>query len=152
MTYALLLLGGTGLLQVTPGSRAQQLNAEGAALIQLDRAAEAELKFRQALQADPNNVDATVNVGVALFKQGRFAESIPFFQRGVSARPRVASVHNDLAQAYVRIGRPHAAAIEMAQACDLDPQNVTYRRDLGDMLLEGGDRSGRKNNFAWHWN
>ncbi len=115
------------------------MNAEGATLIQLDRPAEAELKFREALHSDPNNIDAAVNLGVALFRQGRFADSVPFFQRGVSARPGEASLHNDLAQAYVRTGRPHAAAIEMAQACDLDPQNVNYRRDLGDMLLEAGE-------------
>src|ERR1700730_18671513 len=121
MTYALLLLGAMSQIAAVP---AQQLSGEGATLIQLDRPAEAELKFRQALQADPNNIDATVNLGVALFKQGRFTDSVPFFQRGISARPGAPSVHNDLAQAYVRMHRPHAAAVEMAQACDLDPQNA----------------------------
>ena len=67
MKSALLLL--ISLLQVTPGHRAQQLNMEGASLIERGRPAEAELKFREALQADPSNIDAVINLGVALFKE-----------------------------------------------------------------------------------
>ena len=127
--------------QITSGYRAQQLNAEGIRLMQLDRPAEAELQFRQAVQADPSNLDAITNLGVAIFKQGRFAESIPFFEQGVANRPQQAILHNDLAQAYVRVGRPHDAVAEMAQACDLEPKNPDYRRFLGDMLWEAHDQS-----------
>ena len=65
--------------QITPGYRAQQMNAEGIRLMQENHPAEAELQFRQAIQADPSNIEAVTNLGVAMFKQGRFAESIPFF-------------------------------------------------------------------------
>lgn len=108
--------------------------------MQVNRPAEAEAQFRQAVELDPENIEAVINLGVAVFKQGRFAESIPFFERGVASRPQDAAVHNDLAQAYVRAGRPHDAAAEMAQGCDLDVKNADYRRFLGDMLGEAGEQ------------
>src|ERR1700690_3995753 len=86
--------------QITPGYRAQQLNAEGIRLMQAERPAEAEAQFRQAVQADPANIEAVTNLGVAIFKQGRIAESIPFFEQAVVRRPQEAALHNDLAQAY----------------------------------------------------
>jgi Flp pilus assembly protein TadD len=125
-------------LQITPGYRAQQLNAEGIRLIRENLPAEAEAQFRQAVQADPSNIEAVTNLGVAIFKQGRFAESITFFEQAVVSRPQEAALHNDLAQAYVRVGRQHDAAAEMARACDLQPKNPDFRRFLGDMLSETG--------------
>ena len=97
----LLLTAAVGLLQITPGYRAQQLDAEGIRLMQQNRLAEAEAQFRQAVQADPANLEAVTNLGVAIFKQGRFAESIPFFEQAVASRPQKATLHNDLAQTYV---------------------------------------------------
>src|ERR1700693_5127608 len=137
----LLLTAAVGLLQITPGYRAEQLNAEGIRLMQQNRLAEAEAQFRQAELADRANIEAVTNLGVAIFKQGRFAESIPFFEQSVGSRPQLAALHNDLAQAYVRVGRPHDAAAEMARACDLEPRNPDYRRFLGDMLSEAHDQS-----------
>ena len=136
----LLLTAAVGLLQITPGYRAQQSDAEGIRLMQQNRLAEAEAQFRQAVQADPANLEAVTNLGVAIFKQGRFAESIPFFEQAVARSPQQAALHNDLAQAYVRVGRPHDAAAEMARACDLEPKNADYRRFLGDMLAEAHDQ------------
>ena len=141
MAKLLVLLTAVALLQITPGYRAQQLNAEGVRLMRENRPAEAESQFRQAVQTDPSNIEAVTDLGVAIFKQGRFAESIPFFEQAVANRPQEAALHNDLAQAYVRVGRPHDAAAEMARGCDLEPKNPDYRRFLGDMLAEAGDKT-----------
>jgi cytochrome c-type biogenesis protein CcmH/NrfG len=67
------------------------LNAEGIRLMQ-NRPTEAESQFRQAVQADPTNIEAVTNLGVAIFKQARFAESIPFFERAVASRPNEAAL------------------------------------------------------------
>jgi len=93
------------------------------------------------VQADPSNIGAATNLGVAIFKQGRFAESIPFFEQAVASHSQEAALHNDLAQAYVRVGRPHDAAAEMARACDLEPKNPDFRRFLGDMRSEAHDQA-----------
>lgn len=93
------------------------------------------------MQADPSNIGAATNLGVAIFKQGRFAESIPFFEQAVASHSQEAALHNDLAQAYVRVGRPHDAAAEMARACDLEPKNPDFRRFLGDMRSEAHDQA-----------
>ena len=126
MSKLLVVLLAIALPQITPGYRAQQLNAEGIRLMQAEKPAEAEAQFRQAVQADPANVEAVTNLGVAIFKQGRIADSIPFFEQAVARQPQEAALHNDLAQAYVRVGRPHDAAAEMARACDLEPTRAEY--------------------------
>src|SRR5580692_5795548 len=141
LAFAAVASPGPALPQITPVYRAQQLNSEGIRLMQQNRLAEAEVQFRQAVQADPANIEAVTNLGVAIFKQGRFAESIPFFEQAVARSPQQAALYNDLAQAYVRVGRPHDAAAEMAHACDLEPSNPDYRRFLGDMLSEAHDQA-----------
>jgi Flp pilus assembly protein TadD len=98
MSMLHVLFAAIALLQITPGYRAQQFNAEGIRLMQQDRPSEAESQFRQAVQADPSNLEAVTNLGVAIFKQGRFRESIPFFEQGVASRPEQAALHNDLAR------------------------------------------------------
>ena len=142
-------LPAVALLQITPGYRAQQLNAEGVRLMQENRPAEAESQFRQALQADPTNVEAVTNLGVAIFKQARFAESIPFFEQAVASRPKEAPLHNDLAQAYVRAGRPHDAVAEMARACDLDPRNPETAGFWATCFRRHMTSRPRRNSFAW---
>src|SRR5580693_10742081 len=101
--FLALVLPGLALPQITPGYRAQQLNSEGIRLMQQNRPAEAESQFRQAVQADPSNVEAVTNLGTAIFKQARFAESITFFEQAVASRPNEAAMRNHLAQAYVRV-------------------------------------------------
>jgi cytochrome c-type biogenesis protein CcmH/NrfG len=48
----------------------------------------AEAGFRHAAQTDPSNIEAVSNLGVAIFKQGRFAESIPFSEQAVANSAR----------------------------------------------------------------
>src|ERR1700684_3775166 len=127
MTSRFLLLLAVALPQITPGYRAQRLNVEGIRLMQAERPTEAEAPSRQAAQDDPSNIEAVTNLGVAIFKQGRIAESIPFFEKAVARRLQETALHNDLEQAYVRVGRPHDAAAEMARACDLRGESVCGR-------------------------
>jgi hypothetical protein len=47
MIKLVLLLSAIVFLQITPSYRARQLNAEGIRLMQMDRAVNAEVQFRQ---------------------------------------------------------------------------------------------------------
>lgn len=86
MTPLSILLGTLVLWQVTPAYRARQLDSEGTALVQSGHLAEA--KFHHALQVDPADADAAINLGVAIHRQGRFAASIPWFEQGTVFRHR----------------------------------------------------------------
>jgi Tfp pilus assembly protein PilF len=85
--------------------------------------AEAEKCFRQALEANPKHLRATVNLGLALGKQGRFDESLETFRRVLPA-----------SQAYCNVGVLRAQQGKTAEA----------RRDLEEALhLEPGLKQAR---------
>ena len=85
--------------------------------------AEAEKCFRQALDANPKHLRATVNLGLALGKQGRFDESLEAFRRVLPA-----------SQAYCNVGVLRAQQGKTAEA----------RRDLEEALhLEPGLKQAR---------
>jgi len=89
--------------------------------MQMNRAAEADSEFRQAVQLDTANMEAAINLGIAIFKiavfkQGRFRESIPFFERGVASRPRKAK--EDCPSTALR------ARLTMGQSIKSSPRSV----------------------------
>src|SRR5208282_2236409 len=118
MPYALSLIAALGLLQITNTYCRQRLD-EGVRLMQLGRMQEAAIQSQPALAVDSNNVDALIERGVNLWKAGKFADALPYFERARDLRPNRAKVHQDLAEDLIRLGREHEAVAEIAIACKL---------------------------------
>jgi tetratricopeptide (TPR) repeat protein len=68
--------------------------------------AEAELDYRRALEADPENARALFNLGNALYRQGRYDEAASLFD----ALTRLAPSDINLASAYHNLGNSHLGA------------------------------------------
>jgi hypothetical protein len=121
MARLVLRLSDIVFLQITPSYRGRQLNAEGIRRMQMDRAAEAEVQFRQGIQADPKMPRQSPTSAGAV-QTGKIRRKHSIFRTGSRQPPAGCSGPQRLAQAYIRVHRPHDAAAVMAQAC-LDPNN-----------------------------
>lgn len=106
--------------QMPQSSRAAQLVAEGVAALQRGDAAGARRLFQQALQANPNDVDAHTYLGVLADQTSDFIAAERHFAQAARFAPRSPSARNNYGAILLRRGRPREAAAEFEASLRLD--------------------------------
>jgi tetratricopeptide (TPR) repeat protein len=101
-----------------PGTSAEELYAKGFALEDTDPQAARSL-YEAALKADPNHLEARINLGRLLHMDGRLAEAEQVYRFGGQAEPFL--VFN-LAVLLEDLGREPEAIVAYREALALDPQ------------------------------
>ena len=91
-------------IELVPAA-AYAYNDLGVILERLDRAAEAEVLYRTALQFDPDFAAANSNLGVLLTDAGREHEAESCFRAALASQPDFQQVSFNLAQLLLRQGR-----------------------------------------------
>ncbi len=94
--------------------------------------------YERVVAIDPFDAEAQAQVGRLAMARGEPAEAIPAFQKVLALRPvDRAAAHTDLAESYLRSGRPAEARRQTLAALEIAP---SYQR-AQDLLLElVGDR------------
>lgn len=115
----------------------------GAILNDLERHREAETVLRQALAAGSPNPRQTAalehNLGVALSKQGRFAEAVQLFDSAQNKVPDMAFVDYNRGNALQGAGQLEDAANCYRRAIARNPLDIAAHRDLNHVLYRLGD-------------
>ena len=96
-----------------------------------------------ALQLDPINVGALMNMGALRAQDGRYAEALPYFRKAYAGNPAFADLARNYALALVyqadeqrRAGRTLEAMVLLQEALAVMPGDVEARRRL-DALKTG---------------
>jgi len=109
----------------------------------------AETFYRQSLTKDPNNWIALNNLAVLIVRRGEdVKEAITLASAAVKDQPTLANVHETLAQAQAKAGRPKDAVECMRTAIKLEPGNIVWRVRLAQYLISAGDTTGANNVIA----
>ncbi len=87
-------------------------------------------RFRQALQLDPNHVEALNGLGVAYGQIGRFDEAIDAFRSALASGPAAAHVLSNLGFAQLKAGRLQEASESLQRSLQLDPVNPRTRENM----------------------
>jgi tetratricopeptide (TPR) repeat protein len=95
--------------------------------------------YRAALELDPENAAAALNLGALLIKRGSLDEAIPMIERSIAHAPdagAAADAHRTLAQAHLlkREWAPAIASYERGFA--LAPDRDLLRNELAQLLLD----------------
>ena len=93
---------------------------QGMAFNDLGRSQEAVTKLGEALEHDPNDLDARYEHAVALFELCRFAEAKADLERFLADRPEDAYGHHELGLTLERLDEGRAAKAELDRATQLD--------------------------------
>jgi tetratricopeptide (TPR) repeat protein len=93
---------------------------------------------RRAVVATPDDADAALGLGNALWRAGRREEAMAAFARAVALRPDHADARNNLGNALVELGRPEAAVGEYRAALASRPSDASLHYNLGNALLAAG--------------
>src|SRR5438046_8371057 len=136
MFYLLTYLSFIFLVQSGQTNVSAVLNAEGLHMMEQGKIKEATERFRQASQADPENVEALNNLGVALRRQGDFSTAVLVFQSALRLRANDAQIYNNLGMSLHALDRLYAPLATFKKAVRLTPQEAALHRNLGIMLME----------------
>jgi tetratricopeptide (TPR) repeat protein len=100
---------------------------------------EADAEFQEALKADPQYVDAMVNLAVARIGQQRYSEAVQQLNRALAVQPNRADLHAELARAYVGLERFDQAREEAGTAIQLDRKQIAAYNAAGLAAYYVGD-------------
>lgn len=105
--------------------------ALGFALSRLDRPADAERCFREALRLTPNHAATWSHLGDVLAVQDRLGEAIDAYRETLGRQPNHAETHNNLGNALQRLGRIDEAVDHYRQAVLVNPTYTLALNNLG---------------------
>lgn len=100
---------------------AAALNDEGMALMQQDRYADAELRFRQAIERKPEDYLAYNNLAFCLYERGKISAAIDAWQQALERNPASADAQAGLGMALFASGQAEAGRAHYQQALALNP-------------------------------
>lgn len=101
-----------------------------------------ETDFRRAIEADPDNLDAVLNLGGLLLKTGRAEEALGFSQRAAFALSGDASAQAQLGMNLYQLGKLAEAEKALLVAKRLDPEHYTLPQlFLAEIYARRGEKA-----------
>jgi Tfp pilus assembly protein PilF len=99
---------------------------------------EAEEKYREALRAEPKDLNALIGLARLHDRQGQAEKAIELYQKAAQAHPTSALVFNDLGLCHRRTRQLDKSLAAFRRAVDLQGDNAKYRNNLAGALVEAG--------------
>jgi tetratricopeptide (TPR) repeat protein len=94
--------------------------------------------WTDTVQKRPMSARAHNNLGQALFKEGRWGDSVSAYREALRLQPRFPEVHYNLGLALARLERRDEALREYAAAVTDQPTYAEAHNALGSLLLDAG--------------
>lgn len=117
----------------------QQILNEALAQLEAGRLEEAQARFRQVLDKQPENVEALSGLGRAAYKGRHFDQAVDYLTRAVGKRDLAIEDHNTLGLAYLALDRKAEAQSCLRKALDLDPASPETLKNLGTVFAKEKD-------------
>jgi protein O-GlcNAc transferase len=99
---------------------------------------QAELLYRQVLDAEPGNIDAAFNLAALLNATGQTDAAIDLYRHILSLRPEETDTLSNLGNALQKRGDLDAAEHCYRQAIAIDPGHAAAHTNLGNLLIQAG--------------
>ncbi len=106
--------------------------------------------FGHAVRVTRNNFIAHNNLGIALAREGRFAEAVEHHAAAIAIRPDWSEVYKFHAAAafdLMQLGRFDEAEAAYREVLRHEPTHLTALNDIGVILARRGDRTGALRHF-----
>jgi tetratricopeptide (TPR) repeat protein len=123
-----LFLAGTVALAAS--NETIKRNNFGAELVKQGRLDEAIVEFQSAVQADPRNAAAQMNLAVTYDQLGRADEAIAAYKKAAELDPGKATTFNNLGVLYAKKGLNDDAIQAFEQGLKVEPTNPTLQKNL----------------------
>jgi DNA-binding winged helix-turn-helix (wHTH) protein/TolB-like protein/tetratricopeptide (TPR) repeat protein len=104
--------------------------------------AEAEARFRRAIELDPTYALARHWYAECLYLQGRYAESVKQYTQALALDPFSAAIQYDLARAHLRLDDIKSARAAIEAGLRVNRDDWTLLQGLSEVLAAEGDVAG----------
>ena len=112
----------------------------GLAYMNAGRHPEAVRQFEWAMKLDPKDGRPYLNLGLIYYWQNRNEEAITLYRKAIRFGSRLASEgHNNIALAYLKMGKKQEALKEFQKAIEIRPINANPYYNLGVYYGDNGD-------------
>ncbi len=129
-----------GLEKIDPvATQFYKIETTGIELMTKGQYAEAVTVLRHALEVDPSDSKAHLNLGYSLGQTGRMSEAMAEYRTACALSPDDPIVFADFALALAQNGKPDEAIANYRKSLALDASNAGVQADLGAMLAEKGE-------------
>jgi tetratricopeptide (TPR) repeat protein len=108
--------------------------------------AAAILKFKAAIDVDPNIAAAHLNYGCLLMLEGKYTDSETELVKARSLDPSIAAVYGNLGSVYQTLGKDDLAVENFKKYLQMDPNNPSASRLQSIIVMLGQDLARRKLN------
>ncbi len=95
----------------------------------------ANRQFLKALEQNPNDFDANLQLGGIRHRDQRFDEALTYLNRALAVRPTDLAVRHATASVYLAQGLPEKALPLLEAVVKEAPEYIDARRAAGDDLL-----------------
>jgi tetratricopeptide (TPR) repeat protein len=120
----------------------------GLALIKLDRSSEAEVHLKRALATDGFDVSVLNNMVIALIRQAKFDQAIPYARRVLVLQPENVLFRANYGIALAGAGQLKAALAQFHRAAAIDGYAVEPRIGLVRGYLESGNHGEARKHYT----
>ena len=128
-------------------NRADQEIARAHALQQSGDLHKAVLRYRRAIQLEPNSFRAYNNLGTLFASLGDNETALTFLHAGLTLNPGLAEIHNNVGNVQLVRSDLPAAISSYREAIRLEPKTALYYNHLGNALRLAGDPVGAEHAF-----
>jgi superkiller protein 3 len=93
--------------------------------------------YKKVIELNPDFCQSYKNLASIFVLQGRHAEAIPMFQKGIELMDKPidkAYLWNQLGDAYQKLGDHVNASISYQKASELDPEDTTFQENLAEVV------------------
>jgi len=99
-------------------------------------------KYRAALAADPNDLQANIGLGNLEFDSQQWDKAIDHYSRALEKDPKNGDVRVDRAIAYHSVGKDAQAKAELVRVTKDNPEHRNAWLNLGVVSAETNDKAG----------
>ncbi len=115
---------------------------------QAGQLAEAERRYRQILEQQPEHSDSLHLLGVIAMQTGNLEPALELIQQAVELRPDGSVYRSNLGQVLEHMGRVEDATRAYEAAIELDPDNPEARNNLGHVQEKQGQLLEAEGNYC----
>jgi len=116
----------------------EQAFSKAVALHQRGELAPAENLYRQILASVPHHLDCLNLLGLVALQTARNELAVELIGKAIRLNDKVADFHNNIGEAFRRLGDLNRAASHFTRAADLEPSFPETKQNLGDVLATQG--------------
>lgn len=117
-------------------AQAYDLDRQGQQLYREKKYAEAEQKFKAAVELKPNDAVLLNNLGFLYYVMGRYGDALTYLQKTLTIDPKRKEAHENIAELYYKMGRKAEAKAHYEQYLALypnSPKSAEFKKILAEL-------------------